>query len=125
MHGVGRLSEPVEIATYYVVCEALANTAKHAHATVVKVAVAVGEGFLRVSVSDDGPGGADFGRGSGLTGLKERVEVLGGRLTLHSPPGSGTVLEVHLPLAGCQSVGVEHRETVPFLAEGQVQGLVY
>jgi signal transduction histidine kinase len=53
---------------------------------------------LRVCVCDDGRGGADFGRGSGLVGLKDRVETLGGWITLHSPPGAGTTLEVHIPV---------------------------
>ena len=95
----GRLPGPVEIAAYYVVCEALANTAKHAHATAAKVEVevAAGECMLRVRVRDDGRGGADFGRGSGLVGLKDRLDALGGRIALHSPPGAGTTLEVHIP----------------------------
>jgi signal transduction histidine kinase len=93
----GRLPEPVEIAAYYVVSEALTNTAKHAHATVVDVEVAVGDGDLHVRVRDDGQGGAHFGHGSGLVGLKDRAEALGGRIWLHSPPGAGTALEIALP----------------------------
>jgi signal transduction histidine kinase len=85
----GRLPEPAEIAAYYVVAEALTNAAKHAHSSVVDVEVAVGEGVLRVCVRDDGRGGADFASGSGLVGLTDRVEALGGRLSLHSPPGAG------------------------------------
>ena len=96
----GRLPEPVEIAAYYAVSEALTNTAKHAHATAAEVEVAAGEGVLHVDVRDDGRGGADFGRGSGLVGLKDRVEALGGRLSLHSPPGAGTTLQITLPLDG-------------------------
>jgi signal transduction histidine kinase len=94
----GRLPDPVQTAAYYVVCEALANTAKHANASAVRVEVTAGEGVLRVRVCDDGRGGAAFGRGSGLVGLKDRVEALGGRITLDSPPGAGTALEVHIPL---------------------------
>jgi GAF domain-containing protein len=93
----GRLPEPVEIAAYYVVAEALTNTAKHAHATLADVQVAAGDGVLHVRVRDDGRGGADFG-GSGLTGLRDRAEAIGGRLALHSPPGTGTTLEITLPL---------------------------
>jgi signal transduction histidine kinase len=94
----GRLPEPAEIAAYYVVAEALTNAAKHARPSVVDVEVAVGEGVLRVCVRDDGRGGADLASGSGVVGLRDRVEALGGRLSLHSPPGAGTTLEVHLPV---------------------------
>jgi signal transduction histidine kinase len=96
----GRLPEPIEIAAYYVVAEALTNTAKHAHASVVhvEVEVAAGDGVLRVSVSDDGRGGAHFGHGSGLVGLKDRVEALGGRISLRSPSGAGTAVQIALPL---------------------------
>jgi len=90
----------VEIAAYYVVSEALTNTAKHANATTAEVEVATGQGELRVRVRDDGHGGADFGHGSGLLGLKDRVEALGGRISLHSPTGAGTTLDVHIPLDG-------------------------
>ena len=93
-----RVSEPVETAAYYAVSEALANTAKHARASAAEVEVTAGDGVLRVRVRDDGRGGADFSRGSGLTGLKDRVEAFGGRISLHSPPGAGTTLEITLPL---------------------------
>jgi signal transduction histidine kinase len=96
----GRLPEQAEIAGYYVAAEALTNTAKHAHATSVGVQVTASEDILRVHVSDDGLGGADPSHGSGLVGLKDRTEALGGRIWLHSPPGEGTVLEITLPLAG-------------------------
>jgi GAF domain-containing protein len=96
----GRLPGQVEIAAYYVVSEALTNIAKHAEATAAEVEVEViaGEGVLRVCVRDDGCGGAAFSGGSGLLGLKDRVEASGGRIWLHSPPGRGTTLEVHVPL---------------------------
>jgi signal transduction histidine kinase len=94
----GRLPEPVAIAAYYVVSEALTNTAKHAHATVVDVEVAAGDGGLHLRVRDDGCGGAHFGHGSGLVGLKDRAEALGGRIWLRSPPDAGTDLEITLPL---------------------------
>jgi signal transduction histidine kinase len=94
----GRLPEQTGIAAYYVVAEALTNAAKHAHATAAEAEVAAGEGVLRVSVRDDGRGGADFGHGSGLAGLRDRVEALGGHLWLHSPPGAGTTLQVQLPM---------------------------
>jgi signal transduction histidine kinase len=94
----GRLPEQAEIAAYYVVAEALTNAAKHAHATAAEVEVAAGEGVLRVCVRDDGRGGADFGHGSGLDGLRDRVEALGGHLWLHSPPGAGTTLQAQVPV---------------------------
>jgi signal transduction histidine kinase len=94
----GRLPEPVEIAAYYVVCEALTNAAKHAHASIADVEVAAGGGVLHICVRDDGRGGADVTGGSGLVGLKDRVEALDGRLSLHSPPGEGTILQVQLPV---------------------------
>jgi len=94
----GRLPERVEVAAYYVVSEALANAAKHADATTADIEVAESDGVLRVHISDDGRGGADFSDGSGLVGLKDRSEALGGRLQLDSPPGAGTTLEITLPL---------------------------
>ena len=94
-----RLPEPVEAAAYYVVAEALTNAAKHAHASFVKVEAEVVNGDLRVSVRDDGVGGADPAGDSGLVGLTDRVEALGGKLSLQSPPGGGTTLRIELPLA--------------------------
>jgi GAF domain-containing protein len=93
-----RFPEPIELAAYYVVAEALTNTAKHAHATVVDVQAAAGDGVLRIRVCDDGRGGADLTRGSGLVGLTDRGEALGGRISLHSPPGAGTTMQMALPL---------------------------
>jgi len=77
-----RLPEPTEVAAYYVVSEALTNTAKHAEASVVEVDVEATDGALRVRVRDDGVGGAIFARGSGLVGVKDRIEALGGRILL-------------------------------------------
>ena len=94
----GRLPEPVEIAAYYAVSEALTNVAKYAHASAAEVEVAVGDGVLRVDVRDDGRGGADFGRGSGLLGLKDRVEALGGSISLQSAAGAGTIMQIAVPL---------------------------
>ncbi|GAA2373185.1 GAF domain-containing sensor histidine kinase [Dactylosporangium salmoneum] len=94
-----RLPEPVEVAGYYVVAEALANAAKYAHATVVHVDAAVSDGRLHMTVRDNGIGGADPASGTGLTGLTDRVEALGGTITLDSPAGHGTSLQVELPLA--------------------------
>ena len=106
----GRLPGPVEIAAYYVVSEALTNTAKHANASAAQVEVdevaeAAGESVLRVSVRDDGRGAEAASGGSGLIGLKDRVEALGGRIWLHSPPGEGTTLAVHIPLARSSTRG--------------------
>jgi signal transduction histidine kinase len=92
------LPERVEVAAYYVVSEALTNAAKYAHASLVHVAVDVRDPMLQVAVRDDGDGGADPARGSGLLGLKDRVEAIGGTMWLQSPPGEGTSLEVELPL---------------------------
>jgi signal transduction histidine kinase len=97
---VGRLPDPVEIAAYYVVSEALTNTARHAAATAATVTVTAADGVLRVCVHDDGRGGADFARGSGLVGLRDRVEALGGHVSLHGPPGNGTILDVDIPTTG-------------------------
>jgi signal transduction histidine kinase len=96
----GRLAEPLEITAYYAVFEALTNAAKHARASAAEVEVAVADGALRVRVSDNGSGGADFIPSSGLAALRDRVEAVGGRLSLRSPPGAGTVLDVVLPLSG-------------------------
>jgi signal transduction histidine kinase len=93
-----RLPEPVEVAAYYVVSEAITNTAKHAHASVVHVVVEARPGLLELSVRDDGSGGADPARGSGLIGLTDRVDALGGTIDVASPPGQGTTLRVTLPL---------------------------
>ncbi|WP_327002769.1 AAA family ATPase [Dactylosporangium sp. NBC_01737] len=108
LHAVGRLPEQVEISAYYIIAEALTNATKHAHASAVTVTVEADaieaadadtvDAVLRVTVSDDGDGGADFARGTGLLGLKDRAEALGGRIVLHSPRGAGTTLHVELPL---------------------------
>jgi signal transduction histidine kinase len=116
----GRLPEAIEVAAYYVVSEALTNAAKHAQASVVEVEAEVedevededevgGEahddraGLLRVRVRDNGRGGANFSGGSGLIGLKDRVEALGGRLSVQTAPGAGTCVQVELPLGGADA----------------------
>jgi signal transduction histidine kinase len=99
----GRLSESTEFAAYYTVAEALTNTAKHARASAAEVEVAAGMGMLRVRIRDDGAGGAEFGQGTGLTGLKDRVESLGGQIFLDSQRGAGTSLRAELPLAAASS----------------------
>ena len=93
----GRLPEPVEVAAYYAVSEALTNVAKYANATRADVAVRRENGTLTVDVSDDGIGGADAARGSGLRGLADRVAALDGTLSVDSPPGRGTHLRVQIP----------------------------
>jgi GAF domain-containing protein len=95
----GRLPEPIELAAYFVVCEALTNAVKHAQATVVDVQAAADDELLWVRVRDDGCGGAHPAGGSGLIGLTDRIEALGGRLTLHSPPDAGTALDIELPVS--------------------------
>jgi signal transduction histidine kinase len=94
-----RLPDPVEIAAYYTVAEALTNAAKHARATAVDIEVSARDGVLNLCVHDNGRGGADFTHGTGLLGLKDRAEALGGHLRLHSPRGAGTTLEITLPLS--------------------------
>jgi signal transduction histidine kinase len=92
-----RLDDRLEVAAYYVASEALANAAKHANASVVELHVHSSDDLLTLSVRDDGVGGADPGRGSGLVGLTDRVEALGGTISVVSPAGDGTSLQVRLP----------------------------
>jgi signal transduction histidine kinase len=93
-----RLPEPVEAAAYFVIAEALTNVAKYANASAATVAVRRVNGHAEVEVRDDGVGGADPGRGSGLRGLADRVGALDGFLALDSPPGSGTTLRAEIPV---------------------------
>jgi signal transduction histidine kinase len=93
-----RLPERIEVAAYYVVSEALANAAKHAKASVVHVDVNAGDADVQLSISDDGIGGADLNQGSGLIGLRDRVEALGGKIEMASPAGAGTSLLVTIPI---------------------------
>jgi signal transduction histidine kinase len=92
-----RLPPGVEIASYYVVAEALTNVAKYAHASAARVSVARVNGSVTVEVSDDGVGGADPSHGSGLSGLADRVAALDGRLQVLSAPGSGTTIRAEIP----------------------------
>jgi PAS domain S-box-containing protein len=94
-----RLPAPIEVAAYYVVSEALTNTAKHADASFAKVIVDAGNGVLELWISDDGRGGANPRLGSGLIGLADRVDALEGTLDVESPIGEGTRLHVTLPIA--------------------------
>jgi signal transduction histidine kinase len=95
-----RYPPPVEVAAYYVVSEALTNTAKHANASLAQVAVEENNCALRIWIGDDGVGGADLHRGSGLLGLRDRVEWLGGSIDIRSPAGRGTRIEVSFPVGG-------------------------
>jgi signal transduction histidine kinase len=94
-----RLPEPVEVAAYYVASEALTNAVKHAGAARVRVVVELRSGTLHLSISDDGAGGAVPARGSGLIGLRDRVEAIGGTIIVESPVGAGTSVRVALPLS--------------------------
>ena len=94
-----RLPEPIEVAAYYVASEALANAAKHSQASQIEVSLASRNGSLVLSIRDDGVGGAYPGRGSGLVGLQDRVEALGGTIKIDSSAGSGTCVVVTLPIA--------------------------
>jgi signal transduction histidine kinase len=94
----GRWAPEIEATAYYVSAEALANVAKHAHATRATVTAGAETHWLRIVVADDGVGGADPDRGSGLHGLRDRVDAMGGWLSIDSPPGHGTRLAAALPL---------------------------
>ncbi|HWD75418.1 MAG TPA: GAF domain-containing protein [Solirubrobacteraceae bacterium] len=98
LHARGRLPEQVEVAAYYAVSEALTNAVKHAQASRVRVALQVRGTTLRLEIRDDGIGGADPSQGSGLFGLSDRTEALGGTLRVTSPPGKGTTLVIEIPL---------------------------
>jgi signal transduction histidine kinase len=105
-----RLPQQIEVAAYYVVSEALNNVAKYAHASLVHVKVYAGDAALALAVRDDGIGGADPTRGSGLVGLKDRVEALGGTLTIAGSPGHGTTIEARIPIEGT-ALDAERRRT--------------
>jgi signal transduction histidine kinase len=113
-----RPPDRIEIAAYYLVSEAVTNIVKHADASVAEVEVVSCDGVLRVCVRDDGRGGADFSHGSGLVGLKDRVEALGGTIVLSSPPGEGTALEARIPLAGQAEGGTGRARPGRAVAEG-------
>jgi signal transduction histidine kinase len=98
--------EPIEVAAYFVASEGLANASKHAEASRIELSLAQIEGRLLLAIRDDGVGGADRARGSGLVGLTDRVEALGGSLDIESRPGAGTQITVRLPLE-LESVGPE------------------
>ncbi len=94
-----RLPERVELAAYFVACEALANVAKYAHATSASVRVSARDDMAAIEIADDGVGGADEAAGTGLQGLADRVAALDGTLRVLSPPGAGTVITAEVPCA--------------------------
>jgi signal transduction histidine kinase len=102
LHIDQRFADSVEVGAYYVVAEALTNAAKHARASVVEVCAHAARSTLRLEIRDDGIGGATAGNGSGLTGLVDRVEALGGKMTIQSPAGSGTSLLADIPIESTQ-----------------------
>ena len=102
-----RAAPAAEAAIYFTVAEALTNVAKHAHATLVRVQIEVQGGALMARVADDGVGGARATAGSGLRGLDDRLNAIGGTLTVDSPPGDGTVLCARIPLATTRPAGPE------------------
>jgi signal transduction histidine kinase len=93
-----RFEEPVEVAAYYVAAESVTNAAKHARSSRVEIAATQSRGWLELSVVDNGQGGADASIGSGITGLVDRVEALGGTIEVESPLGGGTAVRVKLPI---------------------------
>jgi signal transduction histidine kinase len=114
-----RLPDQVEVAAYYTVSEALTNASKHAGATRVWVSLRVEDDMLLLSIRDDGVGGADPSQGSGLTGLRDRIEALGGNIKIESPSGSGTLVEVEIPIAGPAD---PNREPDELLAQATTPG---
>jgi signal transduction histidine kinase len=95
-----RLSENIEATAYYIVSEALTNVTKHAQATQAKVEMTTTDNMLKFEITDDGRGGADPAAGSGILGLRDRAEAVGGTLFVISPPGKGTVVTAQLPISG-------------------------
>jgi signal transduction histidine kinase len=102
-----RLPENVEVTAYYVASEALTNAAKHAGASDVRITVNADDGQIVLTIRDDGVGGADPARGSGLIGLQDRVAALGGALAVYSEPGAGTVLTAQIPVAAPTTAGAD------------------
>ena len=97
--GLGQMPRAVELALYFVACEALANVAKYAQATAVSCGSSRSDAGVTIEIADDGVGGARATGGSGLRGLQDRVEALAGHLLVTSPPGAGTVVSAELPCA--------------------------
>ena len=107
-----RLPEQVEVAAYYVVSEALTNVDKYAQASLVHIDVHASGSAIELAVRDDGIGGADPSRGSGLVGLKDRVEALGGTITIAGRAGEGTSVVARIPIDGNSALGAERGETI-------------
>jgi len=105
LRAAGRLPEHVEVAAYYAVSEALTNAAKHAQASVVHVELDTHDASLRLAIRDDGVGGADPAHGSGLVGLSDRIEAVGGTLEVTSPAGHGTTLLIEIPVERGNNLG--------------------
>jgi signal transduction histidine kinase len=95
---VDELPDDIELAAYFIVCEALTNARRYASASAVRIRVAPEADALLVEIVDDGSGGADPSAGTGLRGLADRVDALGGGLQVESPPGAGTSVRAHLPV---------------------------
>jgi signal transduction histidine kinase len=102
-----RWPENVEVTAYYVASEALTNATKHAHASKVRITADSDDRRILLTVRDDGVGGADPSRGSGLIGLRDRVAALGGALAVHSEPGFGTVLTAQIPVSAPPAAGAD------------------
>jgi signal transduction histidine kinase len=100
LDGCGELPLSVQTTAYFVVTEALTNASKHADSDRIEVRVAVCEGHATVEVRDDGSGGVDPARGSGLSGLADRVSALGGTFEIESPVRAGTTIRARIPIAG-------------------------
>jgi signal transduction histidine kinase len=109
LHAERRLPEPLEVAAYYVVSEALTNAVKHAQASAAHVELEARDAIVRLAIRDDGVGGADPRQGSGLVGLSDRIDALGGSLQVTSPAGSGTTLLIEIPVQAGSNTGA--RET--------------
>jgi signal transduction histidine kinase len=101
---IGRLLPEIEATAYYIAAEAAANAIKHANADQVTITLARTPGGLRLTITDDGDGGAAFGEGAGLQGIRDRADAAGGHLTLASPAGGPTVMTADLPVHGYQAV---------------------
>jgi signal transduction histidine kinase len=116
VRGLGRLPDPVEVCLYYVASECITNALKHARATMITVDLELDEAVIVLVIRDDGVGGADLRSGSGLVGLVDRLQALGGALEMQSPALQGTRLEVRVPLA---DDGSNHRESASGRGRGR------